>query len=197
MEGVQSSGKLWLCNNQRFHVWSDNRIRFKLARADDPSLRTIESSLWLSLRLHRVLHHIGAFVSGQLSKGNVGHTTPLVAGLTIACCATVLNILIAHSSFAGPFTLLPALMLFAFCYGLVAPNSGHGCMHPMPKIAGVATDVLTFSQMIVGALSSALVAVFYDGHSAWAMTAVMATFAFATAATLIFRVSPAENKNMT
>jgi DHA1 family bicyclomycin/chloramphenicol resistance-like MFS transporter len=68
------------------------------------------------------------------------------------------------------------LFLFTFSGGLVAPNAAHGCMHPMPKIAGVASAVLTFTQMIVGALSSAIVAYLYDEKSAIAMTGVMAAF---------------------
>ncbi len=137
---------------------------------------------------------IGAFVSGKLSSRNVPHTVPLTVGLITPCAATAVNVFIAHSNYAGPFTLLPGLMVFAFCYGLIAPSTGHGCMHPMPKIAGVASAVLTFSTMIVGALSSAIVALFYDGHSALAMTGVMAAFVFSAALLYFARVGRLESK---
>jgi DHA1 family bicyclomycin/chloramphenicol resistance-like MFS transporter len=64
----------------------------------------------------------------------------------------------------------------------------------MPKIAGVASAVLTFTQMIVGALSSAIVAYLYDERSAIAMTGVMAAFVLSAALVYFVVVKPAERK---
>jgi len=127
---------------------------------------------------------IGAFVNGKLSERNVSHTRPLVYGLLIASTAAMTNVVVTATGHAAPATLFPCLFLFTFSAGLVAPNSTHGCMHPMPKIAGVASAVLTFSQMIVGAVSSAVVAFLYDGESAIAMTGVM--LAFVLSATFVY-----------
>jgi len=137
---------------------------------------------------------LGAFVNGKLCERKVSHTVPLVVGLAIACLATVVNLLITCLGFAAPQTLLPFLFLFTFSAGLVAPNAGHGCMHPMPKIAGVASAVLTFTQMIVGALSSAIVAFLFDNHSAMAMTGVMAAFVFSASLVYLIVVRAAESR---
>ncbi|MFA6209252.1 MAG: multidrug effflux MFS transporter [Candidatus Obscuribacterales bacterium] len=137
---------------------------------------------------------LGALVNGKLSDRNISHTVPLAAGLLIASSASLCNVAITLLGYAAPATLLPCLFLCTFSAGLVAPNAAHGCMHPMPKIAGVASAVLTFTQMIVGALSSAIVAYLYDERSALAMTGVMAAFIISAALTYFIVVKPAEQK---
>ncbi len=135
---------------------------------------------------------IGAFVNGKLSERNIPHKLPLVAGLSMACVATLINLIVTATGHAAAQTLFPCLFLCTFSAGLVAPNSAHGCLHPMPKIAGVASAVLTFTQMLVGAASSAIVAFLYDERTAFAMTGVM--FAFICSAVLVYFivVAPAE-----
>ncbi|CAN5587419.1 multidrug effflux MFS transporter [soil metagenome] len=137
---------------------------------------------------------LGALVNGKLSDRNVPHTVPLAAGLLIASIASLINVAVTLLGYAAPATLLPCLFLFTFSNGLIAPNAAHGCLHPMPKIAGVASAVLTFTQMIVGALSSAIVACLYDERSAIAMTGVMAAFALSAALVYFAVVRPAEKK---
>ena len=136
---------------------------------------------------------LGAFVNGKLSERNIPHTTPLFAGLIVACMATAINVGLTLAHLAAPLTLLPCLVLYTFSAGLIASNCTHGCLHPMPRIAGVASAVLTFTQMVVGAVSSAIVAFLYDG-SALAMTGIMAAFIFSAASVYFLRVRPAEKK---
>jgi DHA1 family bicyclomycin/chloramphenicol resistance-like MFS transporter len=49
-------------------------------------------------------------------------------------------------------------------------------LRPMPDIAGSVSAVMAFAQMVAAASSSALVATFFDGHSAFSMAAVMLAF---------------------
>ncbi|MDR3615458.1 MAG: multidrug effflux MFS transporter [Candidatus Obscuribacterales bacterium] len=136
---------------------------------------------------------LGAFVNGKLSERNIAHTKPLFAGLLLACIATTVNVALTLLGLAAPWTLLPCLFLYTFSAGLIASNCTHGCLHPMPRIAGVASAVLTFTQMVVGAVSSAIVAFLYNG-SALAMTGIMAAFIYSAAAVYFLCVRPAEKK---
>jgi hypothetical protein len=76
--------------------------------------------------------------------------------------------------------------------GLIAPNAAHGCMHPVPKIAGAAAAVLAFFQMMMGSVAGALVSQLYDGATATAMTSLMMIFVVASVATYVLVVHPSE-----
>ena len=137
---------------------------------------------------------IGAFVNGQLSARSVPHRVPLVVGLSLSCLCSLLNVLINLAGFTSVCSLVPLLFLSTFSIGLAGPNAAHGCMQPVPKIAGIASAVLACVQMVAGAASSALVAFLYDGRTAGAMTAVMLFFALSAAAVYALVVSPAERR---
>jgi DHA1 family bicyclomycin/chloramphenicol resistance-like MFS transporter len=137
---------------------------------------------------------LGAFVNGRLSDRKVPHSVPLKIGLTVAVLATAINLAVTTCGAASALTLLPGLIAFTFSAGMIGPNASHGCLHPMPKIAGVAAAVLTFSQMVVGSLSSALVAYLYDERSAFAMTTVMLASSVCAALLYLLVVRPAEKK---
>jgi DHA1 family bicyclomycin/chloramphenicol resistance-like MFS transporter len=64
----------------------------------------------------------------------------------------------------------------------------------MPRIAGVASAVLSGLQMLTGALASAAVAALFDGRSALAMTAPMALCAVLSAAVYAGLVRRAERR---
>jgi DHA1 family bicyclomycin/chloramphenicol resistance-like MFS transporter len=76
-------------------------------------------------------------------------------------------------------TLLPLLIVHAFCRGISAPNATHGALEPMGEIAGLASAVIGFLQMATGALSSALVAVLFPRLGPSAMAMVMTGFSAA------------------
>lgn len=136
----------------------------------------------------------GAFVNGKLSTRAVPHKVPLVWGLVLAGLCTFCNLLLTLAGLTNIYTLVPLVFLSVFSIGLAGPNAAHGCLQPMPKIAGIASAVMAFVQMVIGAGSSALVAFLYDGKTAGAMTSVMFFFALAAAAVYLVVVRPAENK---
>ena len=65
-----------------------------------------------------------------------------------------------------------------FGIGIVTPNIVHGTMEPVPGIAGVASSLFGSARMLAGALSTEVVAFWYD-DTPMAMTGVMALFAAA------------------
>jgi DHA1 family bicyclomycin/chloramphenicol resistance-like MFS transporter len=84
---------------------------------------------------------------------------------------------LAGVGWLGAWQLVPLAVIGFIGQGIVRPNAVQGALEPMPDIAGVASAVLSTSQMAAGALSSALVAELFDGRSAVAMTGMMAVTA--------------------
>lgn len=135
----------------------------------------------------------GSFLNGRLSKRGVPPSRLLKVGLTLAVVSAISLVLVSISNHVRVITLLPLLVLNTFCFGLIAPNAKHGALQPLPEVAGVAAAVLGFTQMAIGGtLASALVAFFYDGRTATAMTSVMSLFALASFAAYATIVRPAE-----
>jgi len=71
---------------------------------------------------------------------------------------------------------MPFLMLSTFSIGMVIPNVIHGTMEPVPEIAGVASSLFGSARMIAGAISTEVVAFWYNG-TPMAMTGAMLLFA--------------------
>ena len=137
----------------------------------------------------------GSFLNGRLSVRGVPPSRLLKVGLTLAVVSAIALVLVSISNHVRVITLLPLLVLNTFCFGLIAPNAKHGALQPLPEVAGVAAAVLGFTQMAIGgALASALVAFFYNGHTATAMTSVMSLFALASIAAYTSIVRPAEKQ---
>ena len=80
--------------------------------------------------------------------------------------------------------------------GIVRPNAVQGALEPVPESAGVASAVVTALQMLVGGLSSAIVAAWFDGRSAISVTAMMAITALASASVYAVVVRPAERREL-
>jgi MFS transporter, DHA1 family, multidrug resistance protein len=69
----------------------------------------------------------------------------------------------------------------------------NGAMQPLPEIAGSASAVLVFVQMVAAALSSGLVARLFDGRSAFSMAVVMVFFCSLAIASYVCVVRRAEH----
>ncbi len=135
----------------------------------------------------------GSFANGQLSTRNVSPSQLLKVGLMLAVTSAVALAIVSIGNEVRVSTLLPLLVLNTFSFGLIAPNAKHGALQPLPEIAGVAAAVLGFTQMLLGGtIASALVAFFYDGRTANAMTNVMTLFAIASLVVYVGIVHPAE-----
>ena len=138
----------------------------------------------------------GSFANGYWSVRGVPPSRLLTVGLTLAVISSMALVLVSIGNDVRVATLLPLLVLNTFCFGLIAPNAKHGALEPLPEIAGVAAGVFGFTQMLLGGtLASALVAFFYDGHTATAMTSIMTLFAIASIAAYRTIVRPAEKRS--
>ena len=69
------------------------------------------------------------------------------------------------------------LMMVALAFGMTMPNVMNATMQPLPEIAGVVGAAAGSIQMTAGAASSGLVAILFDGRSAFSMAAVSSLLA--------------------
>lgn len=125
---------------------------------------------------------VGSFVNGRLNTHGVSSARLLYVGLMLAATSAVALVIVTVTGAAQVTTLMPLLILNTFCYGLVAPNAMHNAIQPVPEIAGIAAAVVGFLRMLGGALASALIGFLFDGHTANAMSEVMALFAISALA---------------
>lgn len=137
----------------------------------------------------------GAFVNGKLNHFKKSPKLSLYLGLAISSTAVLSNVAITSLALDAPQTLFPGLFAFTFSAGLLAPTTNHGCVEHLPHIAGVASAVMAFLQMVMGALAGVLVSYTYDGATSWAMTLSMLFFVLTSALTYFFLVKPSE-KNL-
>ncbi len=125
----------------------------------------------------------GSFLSGQLNTRGVPPARLLGFGLALAATSAIALVVVSVSGAAQVLTLLPLLIINTFCYGLIAPNAIHNALHSVPEMAGSAAAIIGFLRMLAGALASALIGFFFDGHTVNVMSEVMALFAIASLAT--------------
>ena len=71
-----------------------------------------------------------------------------------------------------------------FCESLA--NAVHEAIHPLPEIAGLASAVVTTTQMLFGALGGVAAAALYHDASPLALGAIMSAAALAAAALYAF-----------
>ncbi|MGB8690659.1 MAG: multidrug effflux MFS transporter [Microcoleus sp.] len=124
----------------------------------------------------------GSFLNGQLNTRGISSAGLLSFGLVLAATSAVALVIVSGSGVAQVMTLMPLLILNTFGYGLIAPNAIHHALEPVPEITGVAAALVGFLRMLAGAIASALIGFLFDGHTAFAMSAVMALFAIASLA---------------
>src|SRR6202043_2890834 len=101
-------------------------------------------------------------------------------GLAIGLTASGILVLLSVAHAITPLSAMPFLMLNTFSIGIVTPNIVHGTMEPVPQIAGVASSLFGSARMLAGAISTEVVAFWYDSTPI-AMTGAMllvATAAF-------------------
>ncbi|MEH1769534.1 multidrug effflux MFS transporter [Nostoc sp.] len=122
----------------------------------------------------------GSFLNGRLSIRGVLPSRLLTVGLVTATASAIALVIVSVSGAAQVITLMPLLVVNTFCRGIISPNAMHGAIQPVPESAGVAAAVIGFMQMLAGAVASGLVAFLFDGHTAIAMSSVMAIFAIAS-----------------
>ena len=135
---------------------------------------------------------VGALSNAHLSRRGVSHARLIASGLGIIVMTSVLLLVL---TLAGAITsaVLVTLAVIGFVgQGIVRPNAVQGALEPVPESAGVASAVVSGLQMLVGGVSSAIVAAWFDGRSAISVTAMMAVTALMSATVYALVVRPAE-----
>ena len=129
---------------------------------------------------------IGSSVNAWLLSRHVRAKTLLDAGLLLDCLAA-LTLLAVGLAGAGSAVIVAALvMVFISAFGLVFPNAVHEAIHPLPEIAGLASAVVTTTQMLFGALGGVTAAALYRDASPTALGAIMSVAALCAGALYAF-----------
>jgi DHA1 family bicyclomycin/chloramphenicol resistance-like MFS transporter len=125
------------------------------------------------LSVFNVLGFLGGSVAAARLTQRLGIDRLLLAGTGLCLAGGVAMAAIAmtgHVSIAG---IIAPMMVFALGLGIVLPNGIAGALAPFPRIAGTASALLGFLQMIIAGSASVVVGRF-AGASPVAMAAVIA-----------------------
>jgi MFS transporter, DHA1 family, multidrug resistance protein len=117
---------------------------------------------------------LGALTTGRSS--GIPARRMISAGLAIGLATGGMLVLLTIGHALTPISAMPFLMLNTFSIGLVTPNLVHGTMEPVPEVAGVASSLFGSARMIAGAISTQVVAFWYN-RTPMAMTGTMLLFA--------------------
>jgi DHA1 family bicyclomycin/chloramphenicol resistance-like MFS transporter len=117
---------------------------------------------------------LGALTTGRLSGTPAKRMISI--GLAIGLAASAMLVLLTVVHAITPLSAMPFLMLSTFSIGIATPNVVHGTLEPVPEIAGVASSLFGSARMIAGAISTEVVAFWYNG-TPMAMTGAMLLFA--------------------
>ena len=134
----------------------------------------------------------GTYFNKRLDDWGLSSGEMIAIGLTLA---TVLAVVLLGMAIAGGRSIILVVCVMigvALSFGLISPNAINGAIEPVPEIAGSASAVLAFVQMLAAASSSALVAGLFDGQSALSMAIVMACFCGLAIVSYLGIVGPAK-----
>ena len=134
----------------------------------------------------------GSSLSGRLNTLKVAPSYSLMLGLVLATATTMTLLVVTLAGWMPLPVVIPQLVVGNLAFGLIMPNAMERAMQPLPQIAGAAGAAMGFSQMAMGAASSGLVAILYDGHSALSMTSLMVLCSVLALAVYLLVARPAE-----
>jgi DHA1 family bicyclomycin/chloramphenicol resistance-like MFS transporter len=135
---------------------------------------------------------VGTRVNTRLERWGMSPGQMIAIGLALS---TVLAICLLVMALAGGKSITVVVLVMvsvALSFGLISPNAMSGALRPMPEIAGSISAVMAFVQMLAAASSSALVAAFFDGRSAFSMAVVMISFCVLAIASYVGIIGPAK-----
>ena len=106
----------------------------------------------------------GNFMSGRYAE-RMGITRMMIAGNVIVCFGISVAILLLLMTDKSPLMFFLPLMLLGFGNGMTLPNANAGLISIHPKLAGAASGLGGFLQIIIGATLSVLAGVLLDVNS--------------------------------
>ena len=95
---------------------------------------------------------VGSSINAWLINRHVRAKTVFDVALTLECLAALALLMVGLAGFGSALTDAALVMVFILAFGLVFPNAVHEAIHPLPEIAGLASAVVTTTQMLFGAL---------------------------------------------
>lgn len=127
---------------------------------------------------------LAAFVgtNKMINIGNVAMTSGVIVAVY---CYTL--------GFSHPILLFGPMGFIAISAGLISPNAIAGLLDVKPEIAGTASGLSGFLQMMTAALATFLVGYFYDG-TGFSMILFMVVFALLSSACFYILVGKTNNK---
>lgn len=139
-------------------------------------LSTTSFSLLFGLTSCGVL--VASLISGQLSKRHVPSRKIIAFGLVLMAASAIAALLLVPANAITVLALTPLMGLTIFAFGILAPSTNHEALANLPHVAGSAAGVMRCTQMVMGSLASAMIAVLEPfGHPALVMTGLMSAMA--------------------
>lgn len=136
----------------------------------------------------------GAFLDGQLGRRGADSARMLATGLSLSAAASVALLAMTLAGWMPTAPVVALLMAVAFGFGLSVPSVMSATMQRLPEIAGAVSAAAGSIQLTAGAISSALVAVHFDGRTALSMTTIMAATSLLALVLYLFVARPAERR---
>ena len=120
---------------------------------------------------------VGSSVNAWLLSRHAAAKTLLDTGLALDCFAALALLAFGLAGAGSAVIVAVLVMVFISAFGLVFPNAVHEAIHPLPEIAGLASAVVTTTQMLFGALGGVTAAALYRDASPTALGAIMSAAA--------------------
>jgi MFS transporter, DHA1 family, multidrug resistance protein len=124
----------------------------------------------------------GSTLNAWLISRHVRPKTVFDAALALECSAGLALLAIGLSGLGSALIVAAPVMVFILAFGLVFPNAVHEAIHPLPEIAGLASAIVTTTQMLFGALGGLAAAALYRDASPTALGAIMSAAALSGSA---------------
>lgn len=137
---------------------------------------------------------VASLISGQLSKRHVPSRKIIAFGLIVMVASAVAALLLVPANAVTVLSLTPLMALTIFAFGILAPSTNHEALQNLPHVAGSAAGVMRCTQMVMGSVASAMIAVLEPfGHPALVMTGLMAAMALIAGSIYLWVLPAAKN----
>ncbi len=129
---------------------------------------------------------VGSSINAWLLNRHVRAKTVFDAALALECLAALALLTVGLAGAGSALIDAALVMVFISAFGLVFPNAVHEAIHTLPEIAGLASAVVTTTQMLFGALGGVTAAALYRDASPTGVGAIMSAAALAGSALYAF-----------
>jgi DHA1 family bicyclomycin/chloramphenicol resistance-like MFS transporter len=129
---------------------------------------------------------VGSSINAWLLNRHVRPKTVFDVALALECLAALALLMVGLVGAGSALVDAALVMVFISAFGLVFPNAVHEAIHPLPQIAGLASAVVTTTQMLFGALGGVASAALYRDASPTALGAIMSAAALSAGALYAF-----------